>query len=499
MATILKSEKANNDSITSEKEIARLEASTKSGLRLDKQGLPLIPQPSDHPDDPLNFSRPFKVYIAVLVSGLAFMAQLGSALINPAFRQMAKDLHVTVEQASYSTTVFILFGGVLSMFIVPFANVYGRRICYIIFIIIAVAGAFVSAAAPTYGGVITGRVFNGIGGSVPLGIGAATICDLFSQGERGLYMGFYTLAVTNGPHIAPIAGGYIAEKLGWRWCFWIPGIIQAAMWVVLLFTLPETLYSRKDHSALERKSYTQKLLFHGKVLERKVHPRDFLGSLRMARYAAVLLPSIWYMTANTYGSALYAITSSQLAATVFHFDLEQTGLFMGVPLSIGCVIGEATAGWVSDAILNAYAKRHNGYRKPEVRLYLIPLTTLLAVGTATYGYCIQTRKHWIDASVCMAISGLGTQVGTTMVYTYATDSYKPQSGEIGAVVNLFKSIFAFNIGFYALPFGMKAGFDAAFSTLAAINLVLLLPLVLLVWKGEEIREWQGTPKDHADI
>ncbi len=61
------------------------------------------------------------------------------------------------------------------------------------------------------------------------------------------------------------------------------------------------------------------------------------------------------------------------------------------------------------------------------------------------------------------------------------------------------AVFAFNIGFYALPFGMKAGFDAAFSTLAAINLVLLLPLVLLVWKGEEIREWQGAPKDHADI
>lgn len=63
---------------------------------------------------------------------------------------------------------------------------------------------------------ITGRVFNGIGGSVPLGIGAAVICDLFTQGERGLFMGIYTVSVSNGPHVAPIAGGYIAERLGWR-------------------------------------------------------------------------------------------------------------------------------------------------------------------------------------------------------------------------------------------------------------------------------------------
>lgn len=79
------------------------------------------------------------------------------------------------------------------MFIVPYSNVYGRRILYIVFTTIAVAAQIGSGAAKSYGGVITGRVFYGIGGGIPLGIGAATICDLFTQGERGLYMGIYTL------------------------------------------------------------------------------------------------------------------------------------------------------------------------------------------------------------------------------------------------------------------------------------------------------------------
>ena len=112
---------------------------------------------------------------------------------------------------------------------------------------------------------------------------------------------------------------------------------------------------------------------------------------------------------------------------------------MGIPLTVGCFIGEASAGWVSDLIINSYAKRHNGYRKPEARLYLIPACLLLCIGTSTYGYCVQHKKPWIDAAFCMAFAGLGTQVGTTMVYTYCTDSYKPQAGEIGAVINLFKS------------------------------------------------------------
>ena len=230
-------------------------------------------------------------------------------------------------------------------------------------------------------------------------------------------MGLYTVSVSNGPHVAPIAGGYIAETLGWRWSFWIPGIMQAGILVIVILTLPETLFSRRDHTKLEKRSYVQKLMFHGKVLDRRIQFRDFVGSLRMAKYAAVFFPAAWYMTANTYGSALFAVTGAQLASEVFGFELEQIGLFMGVPLTVGNLIGEALAGWVSDFIINSYAKRHDGYRKPEARLYLIPLTTLLAIGTATYGYCIQTGKPWIDAAVVMAISGVGTQVGTTMVYT----------------------------------------------------------------------------------
>lgn len=102
-----------------------------------------------------------KLYIAIMVSGLGFICQssfhssvllrrglprlqsdldlyvlilflVGSALINPAYVQMSKDLDITVEQASYCTTIFILFSGISPMFVVPFSNVYGRRYIYLV-------------------------------------------------------------------------------------------------------------------------------------------------------------------------------------------------------------------------------------------------------------------------------------------------------------------------------------------------------------------------------
>jgi MFS family permease len=265
------------------------------------------------------------------------------------------------------------------------------------------------------------------------------ICDMFEQGERGFYMGLYTLSVTNGPHVSPIIGGYITQNLGWRWSLWVSAITQGGLLGLVFLTMPETLFSRETASALIERTYAQKLLFIGKVLDRPIRLRDFGTPFRMIRYTTISLPALYFASSNTYGSALFAVTGAKIAAATYKFDVAQTGLFIGIPLTVGCMIGEATTGWISDIIINQYAKRHNGYRKPEARLFLIPLCTLLGIGAATYGFGIQHKLHYIIPAICMGVSGLGCQVAATVVYTYCTDSYKPQSGEIGAVINFYKA------------------------------------------------------------
>ncbi|ETI25997.1 hypothetical protein G647_02774 [Cladophialophora carrionii CBS 160.54] len=468
-------------------------------LDSSKYGGPLDARNSEDKNDPLNWPYWLKVYLAFMVSGLGFVNQLGSALINPAFVVIAEDLHISVEQASYCTTVVILFMGIMPMFVVPFSNVYGRRILYLFFTAVAAACQFGSGAATTYGGLITGRIFYGVGASIPLGLGAATICDLFPQGERGTFLGIYTLCVNNGPHLAPIIGGYIALNLSWRWCLYVPGIIQAGFFVCLCLTFPETLYSHTEGITSTNSSYLTGLVPRGKILDRPIRPRDFLQPYIMIRYWAVSLPAIYWMTANTYGSAQFAVTGSKLARQLYDFDVAQTGLLMGIPQTVGCMVGEATAGWVSDMIINAYAKRHDGYRKPEVRLALLPGCVALVAGLIAYGVCVDEHMPWPSLAITMGVASFGLQVGATMIYTYATDCYKPQAPEVGVVINLYKSIFAFTIGFYAVPFGTRHGYNVSFGVTAAINGATLLPLVWLYFCGEQVRRKQGRPRIHEDL
>jgi hypothetical protein len=183
------------------------------------------------------------------------------------------------------------------------------------------------------------------------------------------------------------------------------------------------------------------------------------------------------------------------------------------------MIGEASAGWVSDYLTNLHARK-TGVHKAESRLLLAPFALLTAAGTIGYGWAVQHEESWIKLAVCLAVTGCGVQYGSTCVYTYVTDSvsglvsqqldmprhkltdtntcstvslrsafarqYKPQSPECGALLNLIKSLFAFTSGYYALPYSREVGFGKAFTLFGCMNALSIIPLAVLYFKGEKI-------------
>jgi MFS family permease len=263
----------------------------------------------------------------------------------------------------------------------------------------------------------------------------------------------------------------------------------AGVFLLCVLTFPETLYFRQGFPTLEKRSYWQRLALRGKVLRQTLTWHDFLGSVRMLRYVTIVIPCAYYMTANTYGSILFVLTCSSIAEKLYGFNTAQTGLLLGVPLTIGCLVGEACTGWLSDRLINRMAARNDGFRKPEVRLWLAPLALFIPIGLIIHGVAVQERAHWAVLAVGMAVTSIGTQAATTLTYAYCTDCYKPQAAEVCTVINLFRQIFAFAVGFYALPFG----------ELAAANFLMWLPLIWLIWGGERVRAQQRDldPRDSS--
>lgn len=240
-------------------------------------------------------------------------------------------------------------------------------------------------------------------------------------------MGIFTWFLSNGPHVAPLIGGFTAQNLGWRYCFSIPSYLQFALFVITLFCLPETLYSRESKtpsSAYQTDSYADLVLFRSKHLpNRRLRLRDFARPFTMLKYVCVLVPALYYMVGFGYGSVLFASTGSVVFREFYNFNLVQTGLILSIPLLLGSMIGEANAGWFVDWLIYRHSKRHDGQRPPEPRLDALWLALLLPLGTLIQGICIShsNTTTWVGNAFGMGIANFGLQVATTVVYAYTTD------------------------------------------------------------------------------
>lgn len=104
---------------------------------------------------------------------------------NPAYVPSAKALHISLQAASYQTTVPILFAGLAPIIWSPLSNIYGRRPIFIFVTALGIATLAVTAVAPKFSGVLAARAFMGIGTSAGMGIGAAAVADMYFMHERG--------------------------------------------------------------------------------------------------------------------------------------------------------------------------------------------------------------------------------------------------------------------------------------------------------------------------
>lgn len=151
--------------------------------------------------------------------------------------------------------------------------------------------------------------------------------------------------------------------------------------------------------------------------------RSLLSLFSLRQPNTYVVPNKYYMTCLEYGFVLFTTTGSVVYTTFYGFNIVQIGLILSIPLLIGNLIGEATAGWFVDWLVYRYAKKHDGVEIPEARLDALWLALTLPIGTIINGVCITHfgTTSWVGNAIGMAISSVGFQIGTTVTYTYCTD------------------------------------------------------------------------------
>lgn len=400
---------------------------------------------------PLNFKESKKFMLLFLISAITFVSPLASSMFAPGVSFMSREFGNRSEiLAAFSVSVFVLGYAFGPLILSPLSEIYGRRIVLTganFFFVIWQIGC---ALAPNIGSLIVFRFLSGIGGSGCITIGGGVIADLFHADQRGFASAIFSLGPLFGPVIGPICGGFISQRAGWRWVYWVlliaSGLISVGIEIfnqetnhrVLMRHKTERLRKEMNdpelHSCYEETHIAKppgQVLWHGIIRPMKMLFKSLITAL-MSVYMALVYGLLY----------LLFTTITTVFQQTYGWDPEITGLaYLGV--GIGFFLGVGAVAKISDKTVVKMTLANNGVFEPEMRLpACVIFACFIPVSFFVYGWTVYYKVHWIVPIIGLVPFGFGMMGVFIPIQTYMIDAFPEYAASAVAALTVTRSILA---------------------------------------------------------
>ncbi|EME40626.1 hypothetical protein DOTSEDRAFT_137122 [Dothistroma septosporum NZE10] len=473
----------------------------------------LVPVPSTDPNDPLNWSKSHRYYIASLLClAMVLCNFLGAgpsvAIVSTTYSffgttETDSAFVADVSRTAYLFTTTALMQGLGNLVWMPLIVKYGRRPVYVASFVLYTAMAVWVGAAETFAEALVARIVMGFAAGSGECLAPLTISDIFYLHERGSIMAWYTASLNVGVSIGTIVAGLITIDHSWRDIYWVATALIGTLTIVVIFTLPETAYHRtmatapapsEDDSKAEPEgtsSPAKHTYIHALRLYNGALTTESLWTLFRRPFLLLLLPPVLWATlvmSVTIGFSIAIASNFATAfATIYSFEAWQSGLCFIASL-IGSALGVFFGGPFSERVADYLTRRNNGIREPEFRLPAISIGLVAApLALILYGVGIDQTWHWLVPTVAMGMLNFSIAQATNVSLVYVLDAYRPIAGETVVTQLAFKSAFGFLLSFYTNPWIAESGYQSAFGVMAAIAAVVLATWIPFFLYGKRIR------------
>ncbi|KAL4868780.1 hypothetical protein BDV12DRAFT_169010 [Aspergillus spectabilis] len=504
-----------------------------SKVKFDRSGsvpILLVPQPSDDPNDPLNWPLWKRDLTLFSLSIVAVLCATTSSVM--AAGTVALSVYYTKSFMSIALlTGYHLCGtGIAGILIVPTARVWGKRHLFVIgHVLMIVSCAWAGGSGHNYRSLLWARVFQGVALAPFEALTNAVVDDLFYVHQRGKRMALSNVAVFGAAFLTPVAAGKITKAMGWSWTFHFIAIFTAAALPLTIFLVPETAFNRPNYldpdyergqertgsgqpsepqkphgeeslqeskqssasngeSSLDvaneepsrpknvpaRVSYLQTLkLFNGRKTDEhwwKLLLRPFPLFLHPAVLWACLIQGVIIGWTVFIGVTLAAIFMSG----PLWFEEDKTG-YMYTGAFIGAIIGLVLSGLLSDFMNQFMIKLNKGRYEPEFRILLV-IFQLIFCGIGMYGFGITANDAahygWLPPDVFFGCVVIGMVMGAVASALYIVDAHRNIVIEAFTCMLIFKNMFSFVLTFYTYDWLVEAYVKKPFIAISSIQVAI---------------------------
>lgn len=207
-----------------------------------------MPDENSPLQDPKNVGR-WLVALAVLAS--AVMELVDTSAVNVSLPYMAGNLSVSVNEATWVLTSYLVSNAVVLPTAGWLANYLGRKRLLMIAVGVFTLSSVLCGLATSLPLLVFFRILQGAGGGSLQPTSRAILLETFPPHERGKAMAFWGVGIVVAPILAPVLGGWLTTNYSWRLIFFINVPISIAGLVLVHLFISDPPYIRRTSNRID--------------------------------------------------------------------------------------------------------------------------------------------------------------------------------------------------------------------------------------------------------
>ncbi|QPG76370.1 hypothetical protein FOA43_003758 [Brettanomyces nanus] len=484
-----------------------------------RYGVILLPQPTNSPNDPFNWSfRRKTVHFLILMSLTALSAAITNNASTP--QDSINNLtNISYDTLNNSAGVLFISIAISTWLYAPLATLVGRKISFILGMLLSIAGSVWYASMAHSGDSFGSQVLIGFSeGSTEAQVQLCLSSILFRH-QLGSVITIYVLSYCLGTYLGPLVANYVAERSSFRWVGWTNVIASVVGLLVVILLFEEDLfdYSRFKHHTTDA-VFNFSLAQHGILSNEDDLTLGFFDKKwgRWKRFSPISLPEnrdyhnvlqfvkqyfkllVFNLKCLWFPPVLFAgvVWGLQNSILTFYLTTEDTDLgsrnfnyssqkvaLMNIPCIIGSTIGSLYSGSLTDYFILWMARRKNGIVESEFRLYFSFLSGIIGcIGLVMFGIGVAKELDWRVFYVGLGFIAYMFSSACNLSMLYVIDTYDQLILETLVAVALINNIMGCIFTFACSPWLNSSGTQNTYIALAVITFaVMLLAVPYLIW------------------
>ena len=491
----------------------------------------LVPQPSEDPNDPLNWSSSKKfIIVAILGFGTCLCAATIGPLLNAGLFTISLSFGVPIGNITLISGYQLLVAGATGPVVSAVAAKYGKRPCFLVSSLMGLIGSVVGSATHSYNGLVAARVIQGFAISAYESLVISVIGDLYFVHQRGAYTAGMQFMLGGISNFSSVITGLVTADLGWKWLFHLLIVFIGFQIILLFFFCPETAYIRdhrydidelatddlKELSEVERRheeranrkgaggeALTQ-VDTHASTVRSVRAPKTFwqetaiftgtysdenLLQLIIAPFAVCMnLAVLWVVVVSGTITATY-VAQAYVLAQIFSLPpylLKPSGIgFLSLGPFAGGIVASVVLGIILDPTIKWLSRKNKGIYEPEYRLLAMVGGLCTGGGLMAWGYMAQNAMNVYACATVHGIVLFGVISVTIATAAYALDAYRDMSTEIFIASMVFKNFLFYSFSYFVNEWTATSGPAEVFYVFGGVAFALTLTTIPIYIFGKK--------------